>query len=297
MSDKRATLEVIAPTVEEALTKGLNDLGLPREAVDIEILDEGSRGLFGLGARQARIRLTIKMASKAETLGQAAPQQPAATIQPGESTKPSPIPPVSQPEVVKPEEAAPQAPRFGPKPATVQYPSPAPQSAPMVEQEYGQADEDLTLRTARETVAELLEKMKVRAKVSARYGEPDDARSKTPVMVDIQGNDLSILIGRQAETLNALQYITNLIVSKELGKIMPVIIDVEGYRKRRENQLRQLARRMAEQAIKTGRRQILEPMPANERRIIHIELRDHPAVETESIGEEPRRKVTINLKK
>jgi spoIIIJ-associated protein len=75
------------------------------------------------------------------------------------------------------------------------------------------------------------------------------------------------------------------------------MIDVQGYRTRRERQLRQLARRMADQAIHTGRRQVLEPMPANERRLIHIELRDHTEVTTESIGEEPNRKVTINPKK
>jgi spoIIIJ-associated protein len=104
---------------------------------------------------------------------------------------------------------------------------------------------------------------------------------------------LSILIGRHAETLNALQYIASLIISKEIGRSIPLVVDVEGYRARRESQLRQLARRMAEQAVRTGRRQVLEPMPANERRIVHIELRDHSEVTTESVGEEPRRKITI----
>jgi spoIIIJ-associated protein len=90
-----------------------------------------------------------------------------------------------------------------------------------------------------------------------------------------------------------LQYIASLIVGKELGHSIPMVVDVEGYRKRREQQIRQLARRVADQAIKTGRRQILEPMPANERRLVHIELRDNPDVTTQSVGEEPRRKVTI----
>ncbi len=72
-----------------------------------------------------------------------------------------------------------------------------------------------------------------------------------------------------------------------------MVIDVEGYRARREQQLRRLARRMADQAIELGRTMVLEPMPPNERRIIHIELRDHPSVATESIGEGARRKVTI----
>jgi spoIIIJ-associated protein len=309
MSDKRATLEVIAPTVDEALAKGLSDLGLPREAVEFEILDEGSRGLFGLGSRQARIRLTIKSGPAEEA------EEEAEEVEPEPQPKPlTPVQPVHAPqpistsslermetprqEALRPTPVRPEAPRqerLGRAPAAAV--EQAPTTGPLVEQVEVQEDEEPAVTTARETVAELLEKMKVRARVSARFGEPDDLRSKAPVLVDIHGNDLSILIGRQAETLNALQYITNLIVGKELGKTFPVIIDVEGYRKRRENQLRQLARRMAEQAVKTGRRQVLEPMPANERRIIHIELRDHPEVETESMGEEPRRKVTIDLKR
>jgi spoIIIJ-associated protein len=157
----------------------------------------------------------------------------------------------------------------------------------------GQTEEDITLHVTRETIEELLDKMKVKASVAVYFGEPDDAKSKTPVCVDINGKDLSILIGRQAETINALQYIASLIVGKELGHSLPLIIDVEGYRKRRQQQISYLARRMAEQAVKTGKRQVLEPMPANERRIVHIVLRDNPDVTTESIGEEPHRKVTI----
>jgi spoIIIJ-associated protein len=154
-------------------------------------------------------------------------------------------------------------------------------------------EEDEPLRVARETVSELLEKMKVRAQVVARYHEIDEVHSKPTVYVDVRGNDLSVLIGPRSETLNALQYIAALIVGKELGHSIALMVDVEGYRARREQQLRQLARRMAEQAIKTGRRQVLEPMPASERRMVHIELRSNPNVETESVGDEPRRKVTV----
>jgi spoIIIJ-associated protein len=139
--------------------------------------------------------------------------------------------------------------------------------------------------------------MHIFAKVETRFIDPLDDQDERVVLVDIQGNDLSILIGRRNEVLNALQYITSLILGKELGHWVPLLIDVQGYRLRRERQLRQIARRMADQTIHTGRRQTLEPMPANERRIIHLELRDHPRVTTESVGEEPNRKVTIVLKK
>lgn len=250
MEDKRANLEIIAPSVEEAIDKGLEDLGLTLEEVDVEVLDEGSRGLFGLGSRQARVRLTIRSASGSFDL-------------PGASDDRAPF-----------GERASAPPRRAPAPALPR-------------------DEDFVLNTSRDVVSELLEKMKVRARVTAEYGVADEARNRIPVRVNISGDDLSILIGRQAETLNALQYIAGLIISKEIGQSIPLIVDVEGYRSRRENQLRQLARRMADQAIKTGRRQVLEPMPAGDRRVIHIELKNNPEVTTESVGEEPHRKITI----
>lgn len=257
MSETRPMIEIIAPSVEEAIANGLNDLGMAEEDVDIEILDEGTRGLFGLGSRQARVRLSIKSPSSSQQISTAETQPPTQTSTAADL-------PEQTPEPIK-------------------------------ETVISEADksEDEVLNITRETVIELLQRMRVIAQVTAHYGEVDDKRGRIPVHLDIHGKDLSILIGRQAETLNALQYITSLIVGKELGRAITVVVDVEGYRARREQQVRQLARKMAEQAVKTGRRQVLEPMPANERRFVHIELRKNPEVTTESIGEGSRRKVTI----
>jgi len=265
MEDNKTTLEVIAPSTEEAVAKGVSELGLTVNDVEIEVLDEGTKGLFGLGSRQARIRISIKSTTSPES-GQSEVEK-VATREAGGSTQ---IIMEGEPE----EEFYPEEPLSSP---AVSRPIP----------------DDITLHVAKETVSELLEKMKVQAEVTAYLGEADDAHSRIPVRVDIHGNDLSILIGRQAETLNALQYIASLIIGKELGRAITLVIDVEGYRQRREQQIRQLARRMADQAITTKRRQVLEPMPANERRLVHIELRDNPQVATESTGEEPHRKVTI----
>jgi len=234
--NERTTLEKIAATVEEAVAEGLAELGLPADAVDVEVLDSGSRGLFGVGHRQARVRLTIK----------SQPVEPA-TVAPAAET-----------------------------PATVST-----------------DDDARMLDVARQTVTDILDKMKITAFVDAHFGQKEDDEEMRPVLVDIHGDDLTVLIGRRAEILNALQYIVNLIVSKQAERWVQVTIDVEGYRSRRERQLRQMARRMADQAVKTGRRQALEPMPASERRIVHIELRDRPDVTTQSVGEEPARKVTI----
>ena len=283
MSEKRASLEVIAPSVEEAVAKGLADLGLTEEAVEIEVLDPGSRGLFGLGSRQARIRLTIKASTSADS----APSKP----------KPVPIEIAQSDSSEAPPSQQTSTPLSPPAAEVFEEPEEAETYQEAEEQEEVEQErsiqDDITLHVARETVIELLEKMKVHADVTAHYGEADDAHSRVPIKVDITGNDLSILIGPRAETLNALQYISALIVGKELGRSVPLVVDVEGYRARREQQIRQLARRMADQAIKTGRRQVLEPMPANERRLVHIELRSDPSVTTQSVGEEPRRKVTI----
>jgi spoIIIJ-associated protein len=138
--------------------------------------------------------------------------------------------------------------------------------------------------------------MGIEANVSAKWGEKDDTSRLRPLHIDVVGKDLSILIGRRGETLSALQYITRLIVGKELRQPVMIVIDVEGHLARREQQLRQLAQRMAQQVVERGRTMTLEPMPANERRIIHIELRDHSEVYTESVGEGDRRKVTIILR-
>ncbi len=146
----------------------------------------------------------------------------------------------------------------------------------------------------RETLQELLAKMGVKASVSIRPEEevpPDE--DAPPFILDIMGDDLGVLIGRRGQTLQSLQYITRLIVSREVQHWVNLVVDVEKYKLRREKSLRQLAQRMAERVALGGQLVALEPMPPNERRIIHMTLRDHPIVTTKSIGKGDRRKVTI----
>jgi spoIIIJ-associated protein len=251
MPDSQPNLEIIAPSVEEAVARGVAELGLPEEALEVEVLDEGSRGVLGVGARQARVRLTIR----------------------GARPQPS-----------------------SPEPQTVlrrDIPAEEPSREESSFPDDLDAEEMEVPEIAKAIVEELLTRMDVDAVVKARWGEPDAPGKIRPLLVDVHGDDLSLLIGRRGETLSALQYVTRLIVGKELHKPVAIVIDVEGYRARREETLRRLARRMAEQAIDRHRTMSLEPMPANERRIIHIELKDNPKVSTESIGEGNHRKVTI----
>jgi|SRR5579859_7634000 len=156
---------------------------------------------------------------------------------------------------------------------------------------------DPELEQARSTLQDLLEHMQVRAEVVAGYGQKDPEAEGPVIVLDVRGDDLDPLIGRHGETLTALQYITRLILSKQFSHNVDLVVDVQGHKQRREEQLRRMARRMAEQAADRQRVMSLEPMPANERRIIHLELRDHPDVTTESIGDGDRRKVTIVPKK
>ncbi len=250
MTENRATLEIIAPTIDEAIEKGLNDLGLTREEIDVEILDEGSGGLFGIGSRQARVMLIVKGASQAGI--EAAPALQDEAIPEEISTQPSP------------DDSA-------------------------VSQ-----DDTYLVDIAQGVVSDLLLKIGLDdAKVDAYMGEPYGPHQRVPVHVEIYGDDLSILIGHRGETLEALQYISRLMLGKELERSVLLIIDVEGYRKRREQQVRRLARRVADQVIQTGRSQSLEPMPPNERRIAHLELQEDPEIYTESSGVGRQRKVVI----
>lgn len=243
--NEKTTLEIIAPTVEEAIAQGLAELGLTADAVSVEVLDAGNKGLFGFGKHQVRVRLTVNT---------------------GDSE------PAQQPELV---------------------PASKPEAqVPSVKEAESPSEADPLLDHTEAVISKLLHLVNLEAQVSAHYGERDREERRN-VHVDIRGNDLSILIGRRSETLNAFQYIASLIVGKEVQDWVQLVIDVEGYRERREKQLIQMAKRMADQVAKSGRRQTLEPMPSAERRIIHIALRDHPDVLTESTGEDPHRKVTI----
>ena len=258
MTKNNTTLEIIAPTVEEAIEKGLEQLGVERKDVEVEVMDEGKRNLFRFASKQARIKLTVLdsstvVNSTAKTEDDGKTLENEVELSFGELFEAETI--VNNTETV---------------------------------------NLDLTdiEEVVKDTVAELLEKMDVQAgiTISKVYQEDED---REVIYVNLEGSDLSFLIGRRAETLNALQYVTSLIINKKLNQWVPLQLDIQNFRHRREVELQKLARRMAEQVVSSGRRQCLEPMPANERRIVHIELRKNDLVYTESIGEEPNRKICI----
>ena len=238
----KRSVEASGRDVEEAIAHGLADLGKTRDEVEIEVVSEGSRGLFGLGAEEARVQISV--------------------IEPKVVEEPVKIIRVEVEEEEKVEEP----------------------EAPSLEKDFQQ--------TAKRALEELVTRMGIRAQVVIR--RKVDVEEELPtVVLDIVGDDLGILIGRRGETLAALQYITRLVVGRKTRRWQPLVVDVEQYKVRRERSLRRLAERMAERVSFSHQTVALEAMPAYERRIVHLALRDHPTVTTKSVGEGDQRKVTI----
>lgn len=204
---KVEAVEKVGRTVEEAVEQALAELHIKRENAVIEVLEEPSRGLFGiLGGRPARVRVSVR--------------------------------------------------------------------------------ETPSLR-AKQFLAKVFEAMNLNVNMELEENGQE-------LFINLSGNGLGILIGRRGETLNALQYLVNLCANKNQLKKNKIILDVEGYRKRREETLEKLALRLAEKAKKRGRNIVLEPMNPQERRIIHTALQGRDDIYTYSEGEEPFRKIVIS---
>jgi len=239
------SVEVSAKSVDEAIDIALEELGLKRQQVHIEILTGGKPGLFGIGGEPARVRVTALEEGTAR--------------------------PISEPEYEGEEVSD-------------------------VETDVEIKDiESPEVDLAGEYLTQLLAFMEVDAEVTVRPPEtPGDGLGRASAVMDVSGDDLGLLIGRRGTTLAALQYMVNLMVSRKSGSRVLTSIDVENYRRRREDSLIGLARRMADRARQTGRSITLEPMPAAERRIIHLVLSDDSDVTTGSVGQGDERKVVIH---
>lgn len=247
--------EFEARTVKEAIDKGLNALELSQEDAVIEIVDEGRSGVFGVGGKSAVVRITPRV----EEAPEAAAPQSVATVATVEGTE----------ETDEPEASS---------------DTPAPEAA-SIDSESAQV-----LAIGAEFLQGLLERMTLKAGVETQLLAGED---ETIYHLNITGEDLGILIGRRAETLDAFQYLTRLVVNQQTHRWYRIEVDVENYKQRREQSLQRLARNMADRAVSEGRTILLEPMPPRERRLIHLALRNRKDVHTESVGQGDARKVTI----
>lgn len=282
-------IEMAGKDVEAAIAAGLARLGVDREAVEVEVLDEGRQGVFGLGARAARVRLKVTAPPKREV-----PVKPSPSPQEKEEIPPPPPPPLSPEEVFEKEtEEKIEEPKkpLGEKPEKV--PAKAPEEEPVfdVEEETGAEEAEIV----RGVIEDLLSLMRFdRARVEVERAEPGPNEEKVPPwVVSVYGTGTEALIGRNAETLDALQTVARLIVGREMRSWVHLVVDVQDYKAKRAEKLRHRAHRLADQAVDTDRTVVLEPMPPNERRVIHVTLYEDSRVTTESIGEGSRRRVTI----
>lgn len=259
-----ADVEASGKTVDEAIEKALEELGATRDEVEIEVLEEPRSGVLGVGGHEARVR--VRWLDDDDDEDDDGDEE----------------------EKDADDDAAGQDEDEGDDAGNAAADGDDGEDAEDAEDEAEYAAQMLDA---------LLEMMGVRADVSIRDAEtPGDGLGMAVAVLDIEGDDLGLLIGRRGETLASLQYLVNLMVSHQLGEQFFFTIDVEGYRRRREQTLNSIARRTAEQVKRTRRPATLDPMPANERRIIHLALAEDRYVTTESIGDGDERKVSITLK-
>ncbi len=256
MMERRNSVEIQAISVDEAVRLALEQLGRARDEVEIEVLAEPSNSAGGYD-EEALVRVTVRGFAS----------QPTGRPSGGRGFAPRPRPGATAPPA-----------RLSGLPVEPEAPE--------------EADEATAL--AMTITRDLLATMGFTVRVIRQRAtlEPDPEEPPT-IMLDVLGDDLGMLIGRRGEHLAQLQYLVNLLVNRRLGQWTRVSLDVEGYKRRREESLIGLAERVAKQVARSGRAIQLEPMPPNERRIVHLILRDDPNVTTESSGEGDLRRVAI----
>lgn len=238
-------VEKVAKTIDNAITDALIELGATTDEVNIEILEKGSKGLFGIGAKNARVRVTIKEPEIKEEIN---------VIEQV----------VEEIKVIK---------------EVVKQPS-----SEEIIMEQGIEN---PVEKAQKFLVNILRAMNIEAKVEAKM-------MGDKLLIDISGEKMGVIIGKRGETLDSLQYLTNIVVNKDHEDYIKVMIDTENYRSRREETLKKLAYKLAKKASQTRKPVILEPMNPYDRRIIHSALQESKTVRTHSEGKEPFRRVVIS---
>ena len=281
MMQQRTSVEIQAVSVEEAVRLALAELALGHDDVDIEILSDAGPDEDA----EALVRVTAK--------GQASQPIPGAgPTAPGGSARERGARPRRRGQGSRGGEGRSDGwlrSRSGPG----ERPSHRGVPPKRVVADRVDAEDE---RIAKEIVIELLRHMGIRADVMAVDNPstvPPDEEEPPTIFLDILGNDLGMLIGRRGDHLSHIQYLISMLVNQRLETWTRVIVDVEGYRSRREETLIGLAERVARQVARSRRPVDLEPMPPNERRIVHLTLRSHPEVSTHSSGEGNHRHITV----
>jgi spoIIIJ-associated protein len=307
------SIEASGKSVEEAIARALASLGKRRDEVEIAVLQEASRGTFGLGSKEARVRVTVRSTSTASSQSTRGavitPEMADALLGPDGIEVPLPEDEeelldeededyIEEEELDEEEELEldDESLPFIPSSEFANQPLLAGMETRTVEvSEHELQDVDNASREDIEITVDVLQHILRHMNIHAAV----QVRSTSPLTVNIHGmnENLGLLIGRRGETLAALQLLVNLIVSHRTKHRLRIVVDAENYRQRREENLRSLALRVAQQVRNYRRSIALEAMPPYERRIVHIALSDSKDISTESIGEGDERRVVISLKR
>lgn len=299
----------VGKTVDEAISQGLAQLGVTRDRVEVDVLEHPAKGFLGLfGGRKAKVELTLvrpirsadPVPASVPKAEEPAPEVKASKVVPDASLgldeqtprreRPNPAAPEPASALGQAGEDDANAPRRSrPNPAV---PAPMESSPSRSEQEPDETDRirpEERYREAADFIHDVAEAMGLDVKVDVR-------KNRDGGVLDISGPELGMLIGRRGQTLDALQLLASVVANRDSDKFLRLTLDAENFRRRRAKTLEDLADRLADRVIRTRKEVVLEPMPPQERKVIHARLQNHPDVETASRGEEPNRRVVITLK-
>ncbi len=260
--------------VEEATRLALIDLNLTEDQVKVIVLEEPTKGFLGLGAKLAKVRVEKSTDKKPEAKEEKA-------------QKPEPSYKADKPQKFEPEKRAEKREKNNDRP-------PRKTGENTFEGTFSVREKpadlmDLSGHAAETFLKEITEKMGLSLQITVQGND-------SSIYIEMEGRDSGTIIGKRGQTLDAIQYLTSLVVNKDKEKYQRVVVDAENYREKRERTLEQLANRLADKVIK-GRKSVrLEPMNPYERKVIHATLQLNPKVTTRSEGEEPYRRVIIELK-
>ena len=256
--------------VEEAVKLALMDLKVSREEVEVTVLEEPSKGFFGIGSKLAKVRVEKKKIVE---------EKPQLEAQPEKKEHKETKSPKKNKAKKERKEAENKAEKEVQKESSLNI-------------EVVNKDElnDIEEHAALDFLKDITGKMGLTLNLKAKVGED-------VVYVEMDGKDSGTVIGKRGQTLDAIQYLTSLVINKDSDKYVKVVVDAENYRAKRQKTLEQLANRLAAKVIKTKKYVRLEPMNPYERKVIHATLQQNPNITTRSEGEEPYRRVIIELKK
>ena len=306
------TIITSGKSIDLAIESALMQLGLDRDSVSVQVLQQAKPGFLGFGAQPAKVQVTYEVP---EPVVEKVPEKPKSALGSASRSKPkAPAAPVKKPEPTKTEAPKAEAPKAEPvkneapkaekpkapkaekkaespkteKPkAPKQEKKPEKKAEPAAPKPYVPAEPGSVEEKIETFLKGLLEHMDSTAVPHCWKEEGNTYK------VDLVGDDLGYLIGRRGDTLDAIQHLANYTINRDVEGHIRINVDAESYRQKREDSLRRYARKKAQQVLKARRRTTLEPMNAYERHVIHAALQDMDNITTHSTGTEPNRRVVI----